>query len=153
MSTFNMKNYLYKNKPLPTLIPLSSKCRTCLETTWGDGLCRCERERKMTFLNKVKDYYPIYLTKHENKWNRRLHMLGQSLTILTILCLLDLTFTSSRWYALLLPLTWFITYLFAWSGHFFIEKNRPETFSVNPLITKICDWKMYIDIIRGKIRF
>jgi len=44
----------------------------------------------------------------------------------------------------------FIIYPFAWSGHYFFEKNKPAAFS-NPIKAKICDWIMFKDIIIGRL--
>jgi len=52
----------------------------------------------------------------------------------------------------MLLLTPFVVYPFAWSGHFFFEKNKPAAFS-NPFWAKACDWVMLKDIITGKIRW
>ena len=93
-----------------------------------------------------KEYYKHYLTLHQNKWNRRLHVFGNVTTLSFIaLCILQ-----SLWFMLLL--TPFIVYPFAWSGHFFFEKNKPAAFS-NPFWAKACDWVMLKDIITGKIRW
>ena len=93
-----------------------------------------------------KEYYKHYLTLHQNKWNRRLHVLGNTATITFVaFCVLH-----SLWFMLLL--TPFIVYPFAWSGHFFFEKNKPAAFS-NPLWAKACDWVMLKDILTGKIRW
>lgn len=93
-----------------------------------------------------KKYYQYYLTLHQNKWNRRLHVLGNlTTTAFVTLCVLH-----SLWFMLLL--TPFVVYPFAWSGHFFFEKNKPAAFS-NPLWAKACDWVMLKDILTGKIRW
>jgi len=93
-----------------------------------------------------KEYYQYYLSLHQNKWNRRLHVIGQLLTIVfVILCVLK-----SDWLALLI--TPFIIYPFAWTGHFFFEKNKPAAWS-RPLWAKACDWVMLKDTITGKIRW
>lgn len=44
----------------------------------------------------------------------------------------------------------FIVYPFAWSGHFFFEKNKPAAFK-DPIKAKISDWIMLKDYIIGKI--
>jgi hypothetical protein len=49
-----------------------------------------------------------------------------------------------------LLLTPFIVYPFAWSGHYFFEKNQPAAFK-DPVKAKISDWMMLFDILRGKI--
>jgi len=48
-------------------------------------------------------------------------------------------------------LTPFIIYPFAWSGHYYFEKNKPAAFN-NPLYAKISDWIMFKDILKGKFR-
>jgi hypothetical protein len=94
----------------------------------------------MTF----KEYYEYYLTLHQNKWTRRLHALGQLATILFVaLCIQE-----QQW--LLLFFTPLVVYPFAWSGHFFFEKNKPAAWS-KPLWAKACDWVMLKDMIIGKL--
>tara|TARA_R100001510_G_C7643936_1_gene201434 strand:+ start:1028 stop:1195 length:168 start_codon:yes stop_codon:yes gene_type:complete len=53
---------------------------------------------------------------------------------------------------LLLVFTPFIVYPFAWSGHFYFEKNKPAAFS-RPLWAKACDWVMLKDIMIGRIKW
>ena len=43
-------------------------------------------------------------------------------------------------------------YGFAWIGHFAFEKNRPASFK-QPLFSLMGDWKMYWQILTGKIVF
>ena len=94
----------------------------------------------------MKEYYLMYLTLHQNKICRRLHVLGQLCTIAWIVCCVFF-----KMYFLLL-LTPFIVYPFAWSGHYFFEKNKPAAFK-DPVKAKIADWIMLFDIITGKIPF
>jgi len=96
------------------------------------------------WLMDFKEYYKHYLTLHQNKWNRRLHALGQLVTILFV------AFSAYSQYWLLLVLTPFVVYPFAWSGHFFFEKNKPAAWS-KPLWAKACDWVMLKDMIIGKV--
>jgi hypothetical protein len=91
-----------------------------------------------------KQYYQYYLTLHQNKWNRRLHALGQ----LSTLAFVGFCVTNQYWSILLI--TPFIVYPFAWSGHFFFEKNKPAAWS-NPLWAKACDWIMLKDMLMRKI--
>lgn len=98
-----------------------------------------------------KDYYKGYLKKHTNLINRRLHVAGQCATILYFTGTIYLTITSSLLFALLLPITPFVVYPFAWTGHFFFEKNKPAAFK-NPWKAKAADWVMLKDIILGKIK-
>tara|TARA_R100000005_G_C4974879_1_gene186609 strand:- start:324 stop:605 length:282 start_codon:yes stop_codon:yes gene_type:complete len=91
------------------------------------------------------DYYEYYLSLHQNNKCRRLHFIGQLVTIFfTIVVLLNK-------YWLLIPLIPFVIYPFAWSGHYFFEKNEPAAFH-HPIKAKISDWRMFFDILRGKIK-
>ena len=91
------------------------------------------------------DFYPFYLSEHQDRTCRRLHFAG---TILALACLLFFLFTLS-WKALLAVLI--CGYGFAWVGHFFFEKNRPATFHY-PLYSLFGDFVMAKDILTGKIK-
>ena len=91
-----------------------------------------------------KEYYDYYLTLHQNKWNKRLHVLGQLSTLIFVFYVIYFS------YWLLLLLSPFIVYPFAWSGHYFFEKNKPAAFS-NPLWAKMCDWIMLKDWMFGRV--
>jgi hypothetical protein len=95
---------------------------------------------------KLDEYYKMYLTLHQNKVNRRLHVLGQVTTILFILW----TILSQNY--LMLVFAPFVVYPFAWTGHFFFEKNKPAAFS-DPIKAKICDFLMFKDVLTGKIKW
>ncbi|HEU0277439.1 MAG TPA: DUF962 domain-containing protein [Rhodanobacteraceae bacterium] len=92
------------------------------------------------------DFYPFYLGEHSNRTCRRLHFVGTTLVILTLVGALA---SQHYWYLLLMLL---FGYGFAWVGHFFFEKNRPATFK-HPFYSLVGDFAMYRDIWRGKIRF
>jgi hypothetical protein len=93
----------------------------------------------------LQNYYQYYLTLHQNKWNIRLHVIGQLTTVaFVIMCFYY------QVYALLL-LTPFVVYPFAWSGHYFFEKNKPAAFS-NPLYAKISDWIMLRDYFLRRLK-
>ncbi len=96
----------------------------------------------MTF----SEYYQHYLTLHQNKWCRRLHVFGQVATVLYVVACIKMSMY------LLLVFTPFIVYPFAWSGHFYFEKNKPAAFS-RPLWAKACDWVMLKDIMIGRIKW
>tara|TARA_R100000664_G_C2758968_1_gene148274 strand:- start:6355 stop:6645 length:291 start_codon:yes stop_codon:yes gene_type:complete len=96
----------------------------------------------MTF----KEYYKHYLTLHQNRWTRRLHVLGQMATIAFVIA------TVHHQLYFLLLLTPFVVYPFAWTGHYVFEKNEPAAFK-RPLWAKACDWVMLKDILTGKIEW
>ena len=94
----------------------------------------------------MKEYYAIYLTLHQNKVCRRLHVLGQFMTILWVMLCIRYQY---YWFLVLTP---FVVYPFAWSGHYFFEKNKPAAFK-DPVKAKLADWFMLYDILRGKVPF
>lgn len=94
--------------------------------------------------NNLSEYYQYYLTLHTNRICRRLHFLGQISTILYIVCCFLFLHPAMLIFA---P---FIVYPFAWSGHYFFEKNKPAAFS-DPIKAKISDWIMFKDILLGRI--
>ncbi len=92
----------------------------------------------------LQEFWPFYLVEHSNLWNRRLHFLGS----LIALILFSLAFVLDNYYFILAA---FVSgYLFAWIGHFFIEKNKPATFQY-PLKSFFSDWIMFVCILTGKI--
>ncbi|MGA9853350.1 MAG: DUF962 domain-containing protein [Gammaproteobacteria bacterium] len=93
-----------------------------------------------------KEFYPFYLGEHRNRTCRRLHFIGSCLVILTILSVL----ISNWWWGfILVPI---FGYGFAWTGHYFFEKNHPATFT-HPFYSLMGDWVMFRDIIMGRMRF
>ena len=91
------------------------------------------------------EYYQYYLTLHQNKVNRWLHIIGQCATILTLAVIIK----SQAWW--FLPIVPFIVYPFAWTGHLVFEKHEPAAWS-NPLWAKACDWVMLKDVLTGKLK-
>ena len=91
-----------------------------------------------------EQFYPYYLSEHQHKTCRLLHVIGTTIV-------LALTLTAIYWMRpsllLYVPLA---GYGFAWAGHYFFEKNKPATFKY-PLWSLKADFKMYYDIISGKI--
>ena len=94
----------------------------------------------------LDEFYPFYLSEHSNPTNKRLHFIGTGLS----LCLLIYFLLTAQF--LKIPLILLIGYGFAWIGHYIFEKNRPATFQY-PLYSFICDFKMFFDILRGRVRF
>jgi hypothetical protein len=90
------------------------------------------------------EFYPFYLSEHRDRTCRRMHFLGSSLALL---CIVAAIVTGNAW--------WLLAALvaglgFAWFGHFAFEKNQPASFK-QPLYSFMGDWKMYWQIITGKI--
>lgn len=98
--------------------------------------------------NRIKSYrefYPFYLNEHSNKYCKLLHVIGTTIVLALIIIA---TYYNSAKLLILVP---FAGYGFAWVGHFFFEKNKPATFKY-PLWSFISDFKMYFEIITGKIK-
>ena len=92
-----------------------------------------------------KEFYPFYLSQHQNSICKILHYIGSWL-VLFILAYSIITKGYS--YIFLCPV---IGYFFAWVGHFFFEKNVPDTFTY-PLYSFMGDWKMFYEITLGRVR-
>ena len=92
------------------------------------------------------EFYPYYLSEHQDDACRRLHYAGSSLVILLLLYVL---FSQNWLWLLAVPLA---GYGFAWGGHFFFEHNKPATFRY-PLYSLMGDWVMLRDAMTGRIRF
>ena len=93
-----------------------------------------------------EEFYPFYLGEHKNRVCRRLHFVGSLLVLITLFYIL----ITAKWVLLLsLPV---IGYGFAWLGHFLFEKNKPATFQY-PLYSFMGDWVLFMDILKGKIKF
>lgn len=94
---------------------------------------------------EFKDFYPFYLSQHLNLTCRRLHLLGITMALISLLIVLS----AGNWLYLPIPLV--IGYGFAWIGHFFFEKNRPATFDY-PLWSLRGDFMMMKDMLTGQIK-
>ncbi len=94
----------------------------------------------------LKEFYPYYLSEHQNPTCRKLHFIGTGLLFFIVIISL---LTEQYIYLISTPL---VGYGFAWIGHFFFEKNKPATFQY-PLFSLVSDFKLFFDLLRGKERF
>jgi hypothetical protein len=92
-----------------------------------------------------REFYPFYLSEHANRVSRRLHFIG-SCGVLSLLAT-AIVQRDAGW--LLVALL--CGYGFAWVGHFFFEKNRPATLQ-HPFYSLAGDWRMFWDVLRGRVR-
>ena len=101
---------------------------------------------KETPFRTFADFYPFYLSEHANRISRRLHFLGTSIAVALLIA------------ALVTQLWWLVAvaliqgYAFAWIGHFFFEHNKPATFRY-PRFSFMGDWRLWWEILTGKVRF
>jgi hypothetical protein len=93
-----------------------------------------------------EEFYPFYLSEHSRSGTRRLHFTGT----LLVLFALGYAVATQRWgFLALVPLC---GYGLAWVGHFAVERNRPATFQ-HPLYSLAGDFRMFADMIRGRVPF
>jgi hypothetical protein len=90
------------------------------------------------------EFWPFYVGEHRKPLTRTLHFIG---TTGVILCLVAAAITGRGLYAAVIPLC---GYGFAWTAHFFVEKNRPATFSY-PLWSLAADFVMYKKMWTGEM--
>jgi hypothetical protein len=94
--------------------------------------------------SSFREFYPFYLSEHSHRICRRLHFVGSLLVIFIVV--VAIATADARW-LWLAPL---VGYGFAWTGHFFYERNRPATFQ-HPLYSLAGDWVMFWDILRRRV--
>ena len=99
-----------------------------------------------TRFRSFADFYPFYLSEHANRVSRRLHFTGSSIAIALVIAAI----VAQTWWLIAVALVQ--GYAFAWIGHFFFEHNRPATFKY-PGYSFVGDWRMWWDIVSGKIAF
>ena len=74
-------------------------------------------------IESYADFWPYYLREHSKPETRAIHYAGTGVAIASLTALIV---TGNGWFALGAVIG---GYAFAWIGHFFIEKNRPATFT------------------------
>lgn len=96
--------------------------------------------------NSLKEFYPFYLSEHQNTANRFLHFVGIALLCL---CFITCVLFHNVNFFITIP---FVGLGFAWIGHQFFEKNKPATFK-HPFLSIACDFLFFGDIIMGRQSF
>jgi len=91
------------------------------------------------------DFWPHYLGEHSKPATRALHCVGTLIAVGVVVSFIAI----GRWW--LFPLALVPGYALAWVGHFFIEKNRPATFT-HPLWSFMGDWKMLALMLTGRLQ-
>ncbi len=94
----------------------------------------------------LREFYPFYLSEHQDYTCRVLHFIGTGLVLLSFI---SFWFTFNYWFLIAIP---FLGYGFAWVGHFFFEQNKPATFQY-PGYSLASDFIMFFDLLKGKESF
>jgi hypothetical protein len=89
-----------------------------------------------------EEFWPFYVRAHSKKATRTLHFLGVTASMA---CLAGGLLTKRRWLLAAMPVA---GYGPAWIGHFFVENNRPATFTY-PLWSLRGDLLMWWRILAG----
>jgi hypothetical protein len=103
-------------------------------------------ENPKTPFASLKEFYPYYLSEHQNPTSRILHFIG---TALFFVLLVSAVYFSNYNLLFAIPL---VGYGFAWVGHFFFEKNKPATFK-HPFYSLASDFILFFHLVSGKERF
>ncbi|WP_207480059.1 DUF962 domain-containing protein [Arenibaculum pallidiluteum] len=90
------------------------------------------------------EFWPYYLAEHSRPATRLLHVLGTGLALV----LLAAGMVTAE--PLLVLLAVVSGYLFAWIGHFAVERNRPATFT-HPWWSLVSDWRMFFLFLGGRL--
>jgi hypothetical protein len=91
-----------------------------------------------------RDFWPYYLQEHVRRETRALHYFG---TLLALASVAAAVATASPRLALVALLA---GYGPAWIAHFFVEKNRPATFTY-PLWSLVSDFRMAWFWVTGRL--
>lgn len=92
----------------------------------------------------LDEFYPYYLSQHANRLCRRMHFIGSSSALASVVQFAD---SGNPWWLLFAPVS---GYCCAWIGHYLFEKNKPATFG-HPFLSFVSDWKMYWQMLTGKL--
>ncbi|MCA3011614.1 MAG: DUF962 domain-containing protein [Myxococcaceae bacterium] len=89
-------------------------------------------------------FWPLYLGEHSLPSTRWMHFVGSWVALLSVVTALV---TRTPWYLVGALVS---GYGFAWVSHFFMERNRPATFTY-PLWSFVADWKMWALMMTGRL--
>jgi len=104
------------------------------------------KSKSITGFKSFSDFYPFYLGEHSDQTNRRLHLVGSTIAIILLL----LGLITGKYLFILVGIVQ--GYAWAWTGHFFFEKNKPATFEY-PVYSFIGDFKMLWEVYSGQRPF
>jgi hypothetical protein len=93
----------------------------------------------------LDEFWPYYVGEHSRRLTRIFHFIGN--TNLFIWLFMAMLRRRPRY------VIWGVisSYIFAWIGHFYVERNRPATFEY-PVLSALADMRMYGLMLRGEMR-
>ena len=91
-----------------------------------------------------REFWPFYLHEHGKAATRRIHFFGTALSLATLVLALA---TQVWWLLIAVPIA---GYAPAWYSHFFVERNRPATFTY-PFWSMISDFRMFFLWCAGRL--
>ena len=91
-----------------------------------------------------REFWDFYVSEHAQPMTRYLHFVGTTLGLVLLVWIVR----SGSWFYL--PLCLIIGYAFAWVSHFFVEHNKPASFTY-PLWSFVSDYKMMWFMLAGKM--
>jgi hypothetical protein len=97
----------------------------------------------MQRLKTFEEFWPFYVSQHSLAGTRALHFAGTTMVLGAVAAAI----MRSPWWIAAAP---FLGYGPAWIGHFFIQKNRPATFTY-PLWSLRGDFQMWWLILTGRM--
>jgi hypothetical protein len=95
-------------------------------------------------IGSFAEFWPFYVSQHRKAGTRALHLAGTTFALLWFIGAIGAGRGIFVLYGLLSG------YGVAWIGHYFIEKNRPATFTY-PVWSFLGDFKMYGLMWQGKM--
>jgi hypothetical protein len=93
-------------------------------------------------IQTYRAFWPFYLAEHSKPATRALHYAGTAFVFAALAAAIA---TRDWWLLLLMPVA---GYGFAWAAHFFVERNRPATFTY-PFWSLASDLRMFFVWLSG----
>lgn len=95
-------------------------------------------------IGSYAEFWPFYLAEHSRRATRVFHYIGT----LMIAVVIAVAAWTGAWWSLIFALP--ALYAFAWFSHFFIEHNRPATFTY-PAWSLVSDFRMSALAFTGRL--
>jgi len=90
----------------------------------------------------LDEFWPYYVREHSKSLTRQLHFIGNTNLVIWMVVAASKRSLKYTLFGI------FSSYVFAWVGHFLIERNRPATFKY-PILSALGDMLMYQKMLAG----